>query len=130
MTSTEDQPVDRHAAMRTALITAARAGTASAAVPATLMTLEPRITRDGRFLDYCDPEAATVEWPEMIENGGWSSTQLLLLKAAAFLAGARGIEINLNRAMERLDERQADILDQMLVAHHTGKLDENLVTLP
>ena len=94
------------------------------AVSVVFLVGEQKTSRDrARFLAHCDAQSGRIDWRAVLAEGTWSSTEKLMLKAAAKLAGD-GVEIDLGEVMDRLDDRQAWVVDGMLMARHTCRVPE------
>lgn len=85
---------------------------------------QQKIARDrSRFLPHCVMAPARINWRAALDEGTWSSTETLMLKAAGRLSGD-DVDVDLDKAMERFDNYQASVLDAMLLARHTSKVPE------
>jgi hypothetical protein len=95
------------------------------AVAVVFLVGEQKTSRDrARFLPHCDVTTSQViDWQAVLDEGTWSSTEKLMLRAAGHLAGD-DVEIDLKAAMDKLDDRQSGVLDAMLLARHTATVPE------
>ncbi len=98
----------------------------TAASTAVFLAQQPKITRDeARFLAHCDPAAGRIDWASILEHRGWSLTEAIMLKVAAWLDDA---DVSYDPAtLDRLDEHQSAVLDAMRLAHNTSTVPADLI---
>lgn len=82
-----------------------------------------RIAGDKRFLGNVK-ESGAIYWSDVLEEGTWSGTEEILIKAAASLFRSAEYPISLGDAARKLDEDQAELLIAMLRARMTGRVPE------
>lgn len=98
----------------------------TAASTAVFLAHQPKITRDEtRFLAHCDPAAGRIDWAAVLGQRGWSSTETIMLKVAAWLDDA---DISYDPAeLARLNEDQDAVLEAMRQAHNSSTVPANLL---
>lgn len=89
-----------------------------AAAVAVLLRFE-RISGDNRFASRTDQDG--VDWPEVLADSTWSSTERFLIASAAALWNSRNGAVDLSR-IAWLDDTFWQVWHDMVIAARTGRI--------